>query len=49
MRCIICDGWSPDIFECDFCNAPVCEDCIIDDDTGEFFYSEECQLDNRVN
>ena len=43
MRCIICDEWSPHTMECDFCDYPVCEDCLIDGDFNEVFCSEECR------
>jgi len=43
MRCIICDEWSPHTIECDFCDNPVCDDCVVDGDFDAIFCSEECR------
>ena len=49
MRCIICDGWSEATADCYFCDSAVCEECVVDGDSGEVFCSEECQTDYSVN
>ena len=44
MRCIICEDWSDHFLECDVCEATVCEECAIFDDTVAGIYcSEDCQ------
>jgi len=49
MRCIICDGWSEDALYCSFCDASVCEECIVENDSGDVFCSEECQTELYMN
>ena len=49
MRCIICNDWSESTVECDFCDSAVCEDCVVEGDTGESFCSEECQIEFYMN
>ena len=49
MRCTICDDWAVDAFECDICEAPVCDTCVVDGDSGEVFCSEDCQSETSVN
>jgi hypothetical protein len=49
MRCIICDDWSADSIECDYCDDTVCDVCVVDGDSGETFCSEDCQSEYNVN
>ena len=48
MRCVICDDWAAEIFECDICDAYVCDTCLVEGDS-EVFCSEECQSEIYVN
>lgn len=49
MRCTICDDWSADAIECDYCDSMVCDVCVVDGDSGETFCSEDCQSEFYVN
>ena len=49
MRCTVCDDWTVDAFECDICEAPICDTCVVDGDSGEVFCSEDCQSETYVN
>jgi len=49
MRCTVCEDWTVDAFECDICDAPVCDACVVDGDSGEVFCSEDCQSETYVN
>jgi hypothetical protein len=49
MRCIICDDWSEELIECDYCDSIVCDVCVVEGDAGESFCSEDCQSEHHVN